>query len=149
MKTIKETVTGLTIPAVVTLALAALTSATLETAPAKADEVKVAAPKAPEMVQVQLADVIASQGNEALRQIRAESTRLVMPELPRPQTAEVAAMEATPVADEPKSELGIAIGSQGNAALKQIVAESARFGLPNLREVAAAHQNESTQVAAR
>lgn len=39
------------------------------------------AARSPEMVDVPLADVIAAQGNAALRQIRTESTRLASPDL--------------------------------------------------------------------
>lgn len=41
----------------------------------------VAPASAPEMVEVLLADVIAAQGNAALVQIRAESTRVAPPDL--------------------------------------------------------------------
>ena len=68
------------------ITLCAIAAAILTLAPAgiepepKAD-VQAAAVPTPEMVEAQLADVIAAQGNAALKQIRAETARPAPPDL--------------------------------------------------------------------
>jgi len=86
MKTIKETVKDVTIPAVVSfwaIALGVLSAATFETQPVNAIQpAPVAQPQPVETVNETVGQAIATQGNQALREILAESTRLQMPALP-------------------------------------------------------------------